>query len=170
MAHLVICPYCNEKFDRDKQPFTMVGSRRYAHPDCATMAELKKSQEEKDKQVLDEYIMKLFNLEYVEPKIRKYINKFVTEYKYTYSGIYKTLVYFYEIKGNSLDKANGNIGIVPYTYAEAYAYYYALDQAKKKNAEINISAYQPKVKVVSIQRPQRKIKKRKLFNFLEENE
>jgi len=35
MAHNVICPICGKRFDRDKISFVQVGSRRYAHADCA---------------------------------------------------------------------------------------------------------------------------------------
>lgn len=35
MAHVVLCPYCKKKFDRDKVPFVRVAERRYAHEDCA---------------------------------------------------------------------------------------------------------------------------------------
>jgi hypothetical protein len=44
--------------------------------------------------------------------------------EYTYSGIKRTLEYFYEVKKNSIEKANGGIGIVPWVYEEAKRYYY----------------------------------------------
>jgi hypothetical protein len=50
----------------------------------------------------------------------------MSKYNYTYSGIHRSLEYFYEVKGNSLDKANGGIGIVPFVYQDAYNYYYSL--------------------------------------------
>ena len=34
MAHIVICPYCKAKFDRDKEEYALVGARRYAHAAC----------------------------------------------------------------------------------------------------------------------------------------
>ena len=46
-----------------------------------------------------------------------------------YRGQLLTLKYFYEIKKNKTDKANGSIGIIPFVYAEAKAYYEK--QAKK---------------------------------------
>lgn len=128
----------------------------------------KLSQLEKDKQALEDYIMKLFNISYVDPKIRKQIKQFVDEYHYTYSGIHKALIYHYEIKNGDLSKANGGIGIVPYVYQNAYRYYYALWEAQQKNEHKVIQEYVPKVKEIVIPIPQRQIKKRKLFSFLDE--
>ena len=39
MAHNVKCYYCGKTFNRDKEPFVQVGSRRYAHKLCAEKAE-----------------------------------------------------------------------------------------------------------------------------------
>ena len=110
----------------------------------------------------------MFKTDFVDPKIRKQINTYINEYHYTYSGILKSLIYFYEIKHNSIEKANGGIGIVPYTYTAARNYYYAIWEAQQKNEEKVIEEYKPKVKEVVITTPQRKVKKRRLFAFLDE--
>ena len=34
MAHMVLCPYCKQKFDRDKEEYALIGARRYAHAAC----------------------------------------------------------------------------------------------------------------------------------------
>ena len=171
MAHYVICPVCNERFDRDKEPFVKVSARRYAHENCALNSEEKKTKEQKDLEELEAYILQLFNIEYITPRIRKQINQYVSEYKYTYSGIRKALIYFFEVKRNSTDKAQGSIGIVPYVYQNAFNYYYALWEAQQKNEkkiEV-IHEYIPKVIEIKIQNPERKVKKkRNLFSFLDE--
>lgn len=169
MAHKVKCLYCEKVFDRDKIPFIQIG-RRYAHQECALSAEEKKTQEERDKQDLDNYIIQLLKIDYIDARIRKQIKTYVEEYNYTYSGIKKALIYFYEIKGNNIEKANGGIGIVPYVYKNAFDYYYALWQAQQQNQGKKINEYQPKIIEVVIPRPQRKIKQRKLFTFLDEEE
>ena len=170
MAHFVKCYYCGEKFDRDKTEWVKVTSNRYAHKNCALTKEEIQSQEEKDKEALNEYIIKLFKLDFVEPRIQKQISKYREEYNYTYSGILKSLKYFYEIKGNPIEKANGGIGIVPYVYKRAFDYYYALWQAQQKNVDKQIEQYVPVIKEITIQNPQRNIKKRKLFSFLDKEE
>ena len=130
----------------------------------------KKAKEVSDREALDEYIMKLFNTSYVDARIQKQIKQYVDEYNFTYSGIRKALVYFFEIKGNSIEKANGGIGIVPYVYQHAYNYYLALWQAQQKNEDKVIEHYVPNIKEIVIPRPQRKIKKRPLFTFLDEDD
>ena len=120
ISHKVKCLYCGQIFDRDKVPFIQVSKRRYAHKECSMSEDEKKLQENKDREELYDYIMKLFNISFVDPKIQKQIKKYIEENNYTYSGIKKALVYFFEIKGNSVEKANGGIGIVPYVYTQAY--------------------------------------------------
>lgn len=145
----------------------VVSEGKYAHKKCV---ELEDKRELTDKEKLDRYIMKMFGTEYVHQRVRRQINTYISDYNYSYSGIQKALIYFYEIKGNSLDKANGGIGIVPYIYQDAYNYYYALWEAQQKNQGKDISNFIPKEKVITISPPQRKIKKRKLFTFLDEEE
>ena len=171
IAHYVICSVCGQRFDRDKMPYKQTSARRYAHLDCATANENTRKQEDIDKEELEKYIMTLLNEEYISPRVRKQINAFISEYKYTYSGIRKALVYFYEIKGNDISKANGGIGIVPYCYKEAFNYYYSLWLAQQRNENKIITEYVPQVREVRIPPPQlKKAKKRKLFNFFEEDE
>lgn len=118
-----------------------------------------------------EYIKKLFNIKTLTPLIKMQLKKYLSEeYKYSYSGILKSLIYFFEIKGNSIDKANGGIGIVPYVYDQAFRYYYSLWEAQQINNDKDIEVYIPKVKVVRIPRPKPKNKKRNLFSFLDEDE
>lgn len=168
MAHIVTCVYCKKKFDRDKYPFVQISPRRYAHKECSEGENTRLKQEELDKQALEEYILKLFGEEYITPRVRKQINTYREEYQYSYSGIRKALIYFYEIKGNSIEKANGGIGIVPYVYKDAFNYYYTIWEANQKNKEKVIVDYTPQEQVVRIPVPQRKLKQRKLFTFLDE--
>lgn len=148
----------------------MVNSRRYAHVECFEKHQKEKSKEELDKEELEKYIKQLFNINKLSVKIQKQIDKFVKENNYSYSGIKRSLIYFYEIKKNSLDKANDGIGIVPYVYQEAYQYYYNLWIAQQKNINKELIDYQPRSITITIKPPQRKIKKRNLFNFLDSEE
>ncbi|MBO7212711.1 MAG: hypothetical protein J6V44_17140 [Methanobrevibacter sp.] len=170
MAHIVTCVYCKNRFDRDKQPFVTVSTRRYAHQACSMTDDQKKAKEVKDKEELDEYIKQLFKTTYVDARIQKQIKQYVEEYNFTYSGIKKALIYFFEIKGNSINKNNGGIGIVPYVYQNAYNYYLALWQAQQKNSDKVLQDYVPNIKEIVIPPPQRNVKKRPLFTFLDEEE
>ena len=168
MAHKVKCYYCNMIFDRDKTvDCVAVSARRYAHLECHINAQSKKSQEEQDLEALEEYILQLLQLENITPRVRKQINDFKAQYNYTYTGMRKALVYFYEVKGNSKDKANGGIGIVPYIYEESYRYFFEQWQRKQKNAELQIDNYVPQSKVVTIVSPKKTPIKKRLFSFLD---
>ena len=156
-------------FDRDKVPFKQISERRYAHLTCALAAENEKSQAEKDKEDLEKYIMELLGEEYISPRVRKQMNSYVDEYNFTYSGMKKALVYFYEVKGNDKSKAKGGIGIIPYVYRDAYNYYYSLWLANQKNEHKVITDYKPVVREVRIPPPQLKPRKRRLFSFFEED-
>lgn len=166
--HLVKCAICNEIFDAGSEPFVKVNSKRYAHTKCYNKSQSEKTQDQKDLEALENYIKKLFNETYINARIKKQISSFKEQYNYTYSGMLKALVYFFEIKGNSIEKANGGIGIIPYIYQEAFNYYYALWLANQKNENKNIVEYVPIIREIKIPIPQRKIKKRKLFSFLDE--
>lgn len=217
MAHIVTCVYCKGKFDRDKEQYSLVSSRRYAHAACmlreaekdpkyekkeiidptdnvicvyckkplskkdsncvmvlngkyahAECENIEQNREKTDQELLDEYIKKLFNIEYVDLRIKAQIKQYINDYNFSYSGIRKALIYFYEVKGNSIEKSRGGIGIVPYIYKDAYNYYFALWQAQQKNEDKVVQQYVPAVKEIVIPRPQRKVKTRPLFSFLDE--
>ena len=170
MAHIVTCQYCRKKFDRDKIPFVQISPKRYAHKDCSKKEDARLKQEEADKIDLENYIMKLLGEDYISPRVRKQINTYREQYQYTFSGMKKALVYFYEVKGNSTEKANGGIGIVPYVYKDAFNYYYSIWETRQKYEGKAVEEYTPVDKVVRISPPQRKLKKRQLFTFLDEEE
>lgn len=167
-AHYVTCVYCGERFNRDKEPTTQISARRYAHKECAEKYEASKSQEEKDLEALEKYIMRLFDEPYVNARVRKQLKEYKEQYHFTYSGILKTLIYFYEIKGNSIEKANGGIGIIPFVYNDALKYYYALYLAKLANENKNIEIYKPKEKVIEILPP--KIQPKRVRLLFEDKE
>lgn len=168
--HLVKCFFCGQTFDANVEPYIMVNSRRYAHENCFNKNQEEKTQEEKDKESLEAYIKQLFNINSINTKIKKQIKKYIEEDNFTYSGIRRSLVYFYEIKQNSIEKANGGIGIVPWVYEEAKRYYYNQWLLSQKNADKDIQAYTPKVKEIIIKPPKREPKKRRIFMFLDEEE
>lgn len=168
MAHHVTCVYCQQRFDRDAEPTVQVSPRRYAHESCAKQKESEQSQEEKDYEALENYIMKIFSKEYVTAKIRKQIKDFRKEYNYTFSGMLKTLIWWFEIKGNSIDKTNGGIGIIPYIYEDACRYYYSLFLAQESSN--NIEYYKPVIKEIEIAPPQVWTAPPKLFKFGEDME
>lgn len=163
--HYVLCKYCNEKFNRDKEPAIKVDARRYVHEKCYEKYRNNKSQEERDLEDLHNYIKKLFNTNTISARVKQQIALYKKEYKYTYSGMLKTLIWWFEIKGNSTDKANNGIGIVPYIYQDACNYYYTIFMAEKANAANEGKLLTQEVEYITIESPQTYVKPPKLFNI-----
>ena len=163
--HYVICLYCNEKFDREAEPAVKVNGRRYAHQKCVEEHEKSLSEEEQDLHKLEKYIMELFSDDTINPRIRRQINDFKTKNKYTYSGMLKTLIYWFEIKKGDIEKTNHGIGIIPWIYDEACQYYYSLYLAKIANESKEKADYERKTRTVEIFSPEANNLKLKLFNF-----
>ena len=107
---------------------------------------------------------------YINARVRKQMNDYIREYQYTYSGMLKALVYFYEVKGNNKNKANGGIGIIPFIYKDAYNYYYNLWMIQQSNKDKNVIDYVPKLKEIKIPIPKKEPRKRSVFTFLDEQE
>ena len=147
----VTCVYCKCEFDRTKEPFVQVSERRYAHASCHEKAEASKPQDVKDYEALERYIKQLFNTSVLSAKVRKQIKDYKETYNYTYTGMLKTLQWWYDVQKNSIEKANGGIGIVPYKYDEACKYYYSLYLAQMAAAELAQSDFDFTVKVREIE-------------------
>ena len=169
MAHKVICLYCKKQFDRDKEPTQKVSARRYAHLNCWKEHLANMSQEEKDIQNFFDYTKKLFGEDYNYILTKKLAERYVKENNYTYSGMLKTLKWYYEKEGHSIEKSNGSIGIIPYIYKQALNYYYALYQAQLVNKEKDLSNFATsKERIVEIESP--RVYVRPLHMWFEEDD
>ena len=163
----VLCYYCGERFDRNKEPFHKVNGTRYAHEECHKEHESMTSIDKKSLKALEDYIKKLFDVKQLSAKIRSQIKTFTHVNLYTYEGILKTLQYVVEIKHNPVEKMNGGIGIVPYVYDESIAYYSRVEAKINVNKEEDIAEYVPREKRVEILNPKRKTKRNDGFDFLD---
>lgn len=168
--HMVKCPICNEVFDANKEPYVMVSTRRYAHESCFLTSQEKEDKLKRDKQTLEDYIKELFGYTNIPEKVNRQIKKYIKENNYSYSGIYKTLKYWFEVKKGDIEKANGGIGIVPFTYDDAYRYWRGVWEARERNKEKITSMTEIPVVEIHILPQERKPMKhsKKLFTFLEE--
>ena len=168
--HMVKCPICNKMFDANQEPYVMISSRRYAHLSCQQSAQEQAEQIQKDKEALEQYIKQLFNYKTLPEKVNRQIKQYVTERNYTYSGILKTLKYWFEIKQGDIEKANGGIGIVPFIYDDAFTYWRGVWEIKERNKEAEqIIIPVREVHITSPKRtPMRRF--RKQFTFLEDED
>lgn len=163
----VKCLYCGQFFNWEQEPYIKVG-RRYAHAACSKPKKEKVVEEEhldSYHQIMD-FMRDHFGADANYPLIQKQLKTFL-EQKYTYNGIYKSLVYYYDVLKSSTEKGNGGIGIVPYVYEEARKYYLAEWTANKNNKNKQINT---ETETISINPPEAKKKKRKLFSFLDKEE
>lgn len=165
MAHNVICPKCGIKFDRDKIQAVKISARRYGHatcyPDNKNFVECP-NLESNDLIQLKDYISTLFGENANWAMINKQIKKYKEENGYSYSGILKSLVYFYDVKHNSKEKANNAIGIVPFCYQDAYNYYYSLFLAQQATQDKTLIT---KVKEIIIKPPKMRGTKQQFFDL-----
>lgn len=170
MAHMVKCTVCGKQFDRDKIQAVKSGARRYAHYSCLPEGELVPLANPIDEDLvkLESYIENLLGEDYNPARVKKQIKDYKNEYNYTYSGMLKTLIWFYEIKGNSKEKANGGIGIIPFVYKDACNYYYSLYLAQIANESISEESYKPIIREIEISSPEVYRRPPKLFNVEEE--
>lgn len=169
MAHYVICSVCGQRFDRDKIQAVKSGARRYAHQSCKPDGEIVPlPQVDSEYTDLMECIKEIYKDEVNYALVKKQIKQYQEEYNYTLSGIKKSLIYFYKVKGNPIDKSKGGIGIVPFVYKDAYNYYYSLFVAQSQNENKNLQQITSKIKEIIIKPP--KIKKKIRFFDLGEEE
>ena len=166
--HMVKCKYCGVMFDANEEPYVKVTERRYAHKACVDKQDALKTQDEKDLEELEKYIKELLHLDSISPRIRKQIHTYHINNSYSYSGMRKALYWFYEVEGNSIEKANGGIGIIPYVYDNAYKYFLNIYIAQMQNEEKNINDYKPQEKRIKIPSPRAYVKPKKLFNMGDE--
>lgn len=169
MAHIVKCSVCGEKFDRDKSQAVKTGARRYAHQRCFPQGELVPllNPIDEDLVALEDYISNLLGDDYNPARVKKQIKDFKSQYNYSYSGMLKTLIWWYDIKGNPKDKAHGGIGIIPFVYKDASNYFYSLYLAQLANESVPTS-YKTIIREIEISSPEVHRRPLKLFNMKEE--
>lgn len=163
--HIVKCKYCGLQFDTNEVPYVMVSSRRYAHKSCAEKHDSEMTQEERNEEEFYKYARKIFGEDYNFLVTQKLAKQYIKENGYTYGGMLKSLIWFYEIQHNSTIKANGSIGIIPHIYNKAKSYYYSLYLAQIANQNKDVNDYIPQERIVEIESPRVYVKPVQLFNM-----
>jgi hypothetical protein len=155
-ADMKKCPYCDKKFDITKEEYCMVSQRRYAHKECYD-----KYHTEDDDKVEDIYT---FLREEVlitcdRAQCEKQRKNFITKFGYTNEGILNALKYFYKVKKQSPEKSGNRIGIVPYVYNEAKAYYESLERKQKQLTKTAVEQMNKKPRVIKVMLPEKPVDK-----------
>lgn len=156
-----VCHICG-KGDIDANLINMPGNTKlWVHPDC--LANYKPTELEQ----LEWYIMKLFGTDIVGTPIKRNIKIFNEQYHYSYKAIRHTLEWWYEVEKNDINKANGNINIVPYVIERAKAYWQTKEKAETANKNIEIKPTENIT--VKLKTPQRQRFHTLDLSFLEED-
>ena len=163
---MVKCLICGEQFDRLSVPNVKLG-RRYAHQTCYDSQSDEEKKLEKDKHDFFEYIKEIYGTDYNYISISKQAESYIKQYGFTYSGMLKSLKWFYEVKHNDKESSNGRIGIIPYIYEDAKKYYYNLYLAQQRNKDVQ--NYRLEVKEIVIASPRMYIAPPKLFDLGDED-
>lgn len=162
--HIVKCAVCGEQFDTNAIQAVKHGARRYAHYTCFQEGELVPLGPESDPDLikLKDYITTLFGDNANWAMINKQIKKYKEEQNYSYSGMLKSLVYFFDVKHNPKDKANNAIGIIPFVYNDAYNYYFSLFMAQQATQDKTLNTT---IKEIKIKPPQMRGTKQQFFDL-----
>lgn len=173
-SHMVKCLYCGEYFDAQPADKDILWfkprNNRYAHKQCGQEQEKYISQEDKDFDDLYRYVKQEQGINFNFVQFQKIVEAWKRDYNYTYSGMLKSLQYFYEVKKNDKTKfKEGSLGIIPFCYVQAYNYYYNIYEASMRagTGDYNRDAS----RIVEIEAPAAKTPPIKLFDMkLEEDD
>jgi hypothetical protein len=110
-------------------------------------------QEEQRKDLL-QYIKKLFKIIIIPEEWLIQIDNYIKEKK-TYTGIQKTLYYFYEILDNTILTTYG-LSIVKYKYDEAKQYFMKIYETIENNKQVDLT---PKIVNITITNSNKKKQK-----------
>ena len=122
------CRICNIEINKEKDDWIMPSKNWYYHRQC--YKNWKKAQPESDEDYIDliyDFIARDLKETYNWWVCEAQRKRFVKD-KMTNKGILFALKYFYEIKHGDWEKGHGGIGIVPFIYNDACAYWAARER------------------------------------------
>ena len=108
-----------------------------------------------DKKEFYEYVRQLINSEDIPVKIYAIVSKYIDQYGFDFLSMKQTLMYLHDIKEKEL--TGDIVGIIPYYYDEAIAFYKEIERIDKANQNIQ-SKDMYKQKTIYIKPKKREIK------------
>lgn len=104
----------------------------------------------------------------------KQAKSYKNKYGYTYSGMARTLIWYYEKQKNDVKYSKGTLSIIPSNYDKAYNYYRANWEKQQQNKRLIGRATNQSSQTITIVAPTRKTLQDQLrkpqFTFLDEVE
>ena len=188
------CPYCGKEFIRKEEDEGVVwvkntieglGTRSYYHVDCYKLAKTTPKKEwpawvKKLKNAEDElnlytemcydYLRRDLKIAADFVKIKSQLKNFNKSRSMRYEGMYKTLLYCYEVQHMDKTKAEGGVGIIPYQYESAYNYFVARKGMANDLNDLIEEQIKAKKNAVMVQRSKNVVKKKDRFSLVEADE
>ena len=125
------CRICKVEIDKENDDWIMPSKNYYYHRKCyEDWKQSTPATDEEYKAFIYDFIARDLKVSYDYHMCKAQIDKFVREGK-TVKGIFFTLKYFYEVKHGDWNKGHGGIGIVPYVYNDACAYWVSREKKTK---------------------------------------
>ena len=146
------CRVCKRQINKKEDDWIMPSKNYYYHKKCyENWKKAEPASDEEYKDLIYDFIKRDLKKNYDYWICETQREKFLKQ-KMTNKGILFSLKYFYEVKHGDWEKGHGGIGIVPFIYNDACAYWAARErQAEGTIAEIErqmIAASQRTEKVV----------------------
>lgn len=138
---MIHCAYCKKAITGPN--YKTYQKRRYHYECFAAMRALPanaakpsaQSSNDPFRTTLEEYIASLYGCPQLPASVCKQIDSMSSQYGYSCFGMQQALEYFYKIQGKPLP-AHITIGIVPWCYEEAQAYFSRIKRANQHNANV----------------------------------
>ena len=141
----VMCRICRKRFDKEKlvegvdwiNPVKNMYYHKKCHDDWKT-EHGDVTANKADEEYIDciySFLSQDLKVKYDYIKCESQRKNFIKSKGYTNKGICFALKYYYEVKNNSWDKAQGGIGVVPYIYAESREYWTELNSRQENIVE-----------------------------------
>jgi len=126
------CRLCGKEINKEKDDWIMPSKNWYYHKDCYN--NWKQAQFTSDEEYIEliyDFIARDLKKSYDWWVCEAQRKKFIKENKMTNKGILFALKYFYEVKHGDWERGHGGIGIVPFVYKDACAYWAAREYNSK---------------------------------------
>lgn len=135
--NICYCRVCKGSIDRNIEiegVDWIMPSRNYIYHKKCYEDWKNQTSREKDEFWIDmiyDYLSRDLKIPYNYWMCEKQRMNFVRKKRMTNKGIYFALKWFIEVKGGSMEKSNGGIGIIPYIYEESCDYWISQEQKNK---------------------------------------
>ena len=151
------CRVCKRQINKKEDDWIMPSKNYYYHKKCyENWKKAEPASDEEYKDLIYDFIKRDLKKDYDYWICETQREKFLKQ-KMTNKGILFALKYFYEVKHGDWEKGHGGIGIVPFIYNDACAYW----AARERQAEGTIAEIERQM-IAASQRTERVVRKKEI--------